>query len=265
MQCSRHAQGAAGPCPESHRHALLSAPLQSLVAIAMTSESPAPLVQLISVSRHYLDGDVHALKAVDLEIRVGEFLAIIGPSGGGKSTLLNMIGALDRPTSGQILFEGQDLAEMDDLDAFRASRLGFIFQSYYLLPNLTALENVQLTLFETMTSGKKRQARAAELLEKVGLAERANHLPNQLSIGQRQRVAIARAIANDPPLVLADEPTGALDSQRGGEVMDLLQQLRTDLGSTLVVVTHDIALAARADRTVEISDGVIRSNDTMEV
>jgi putative ABC transport system ATP-binding protein len=216
-----------------------------------------PLVELRQVARTYRDGGVRALDGVSLSIPAGEFLSIMGPSGCGKSTLLHMIGALDVPTAGEVLFRGVPLAAVDDLDRLRAREIGFVFQTFYLLPNLTARENVQLPMFGDGRAEAERARRADELLALVGLANRSDHLPTQLSIGQRQRVAIARALANDPALVLADEPTGSLDSRSGAEVMDLLGRLHAEHGTTLVVVTHDAAVAARARRTIRMLDGRI--------
>jgi len=216
-----------------------------------------PLVNLRNVEKIYRDGAVRALDGVSLEIPAGQFLSITGPSGCGKSTLLHMIGALDSPTAGEILFRGESLAGIRDVDRLRSREIGFVFQTFYLLPNLTARENVQVPMFGDGRSDAERVAEADRLLGLVGLALRADHLPSQLSIGQRQRVAIARALANDPALVLADEPTGSLDSRSGGEVMDLLERLHADRGTTLVVVTHDPTVAARAERTIRMLDGRI--------
>ena len=216
-----------------------------------------PLVSLKEVSKHYRDGDVMALDNVSLDIAPGEFLSVMGPSGSGKSTLLNMIGALDYPTLGQVFLRETPLHENTDLDRIRAREIGFVFQSYYLLPNLTAQENVQIPMFEGELDRGQRVTEAQRLLKLVGLEDRMSHLPNQLSIGQRQRVAIARALANAPSLILADEPTGALDSKSGTEVMDLLSSLNTDLGTTLIVVTHDQGVADRANKTIHLKDGRI--------
>ena len=218
---------------------------------------PTVLISLINVSKTYLDGNVQALSNVSLEVRPGEFVSIMGKSGCGKSTLLNMMGALDRPTSGEVVFEGVPLTPSTNLDHLRSRRIGFVFQSFYLLPNLTALENVQLPMFEGPLPRSQRIPEAKQLLHLVGLEQRTNHLPNQLSIGQRQRVAIARALANRPCLILADEPTGSLDSQSGREVMDLLIKLNTDRCTTLIVVTHDAAIAARGKRVLTMSDGCV--------
>ena len=217
----------------------------------------APLIRLREVSRHYRDGDVLALDQVSLEISDGEFIAVMGKSGSGKSTLLNMLGALDRPTSGEVLFREKLLDESANLDQFRAGEIGFVFQAFYLLPNLTAIENVQIPMLEHERPRTERVSRASELLETVGLLDRRGHLPGQLSSGERQRVAIARALANDPALILADEPTGALDSENGAGVMDLLCLLNREHGKTLVVVTHDQVVADRAERLVRLQDGRI--------
>ncbi len=216
-----------------------------------------PLVELRDVAKTYRDGGVRALDGVSLAIPAGDFVSIVGPSGCGKSTLLHMIGALDVPTAGEVRFRGTPLAAIRDLDRLRAREIGFVFQTFYLLPNLTARENVQLPMFGDGRSEADRVARADDLLARVGLDARRHHLPGQMSIGQRQRVAIARALANGPALVLADEPTGSLDSRSGGEVMDLLGRLHAEQGTTLVVVTHDAAVAARGRRTIRMLDGRI--------
>jgi putative ABC transport system ATP-binding protein len=221
------------------------------------STAVQPFVALQNVTKTYRDGNVRALDGVCLDIPAGQFVSIVGPSGCGKSTLLHMIGALDTPTSGEVLFRGVPLASIRDVDRLRSREIGFVFQSFYLLPNLTACENVQVPMFGNGQSDAARVAQADRLLGLVGLADRADHLPGQLSIGQRQRVAIARALANGPALVLADEPTGSLDSTSGGEVMDLLGSLHADRGTTLVVVTHDASVAARAERTIRMLDGRI--------
>ena len=214
------------------------------------------LLQAQHVGRVYPDGGVSALVDVSLTICRGDYVAIVGPSGSGKSTLLNLLGALDRPTYGEVLFGGQPLSGTRDLDALRARKIGFVFQSFHLMPTLTALENVQIPMFEgPRRSPSERVNRAQELLTAVGLAHRVNHLPNQMSVGERQRAAIARALANDPPLILADEPTGNLDSQSGSEILDLFDSLRRDNGVTLVIVTHSSEVARRADRTITICDG----------
>jgi putative ABC transport system ATP-binding protein len=206
----------------------------------------------------YPDGGVHALSGVSLGVREGEFVAITGPSGCGKSTLLNMLGALDRPDQGEVYFRGKPLSQEKNLDHFRARQIGFIFQSFFLLPSLTARENVQVPMFEgPISSVSERIKKADELLELVGMAKRARHRPNKLSVGERQRVAIARALANDPALLLADEPTGNLDSDNSVHVMDLLLSFQRERGLALLVVTHSNEIAERADHIVRIKDGKV--------
>jgi len=222
-----------------------------------SSQTPTPLIALRQVSKTYRDGHVQALQEVSLELSAGEFMTIVGPSGCGKSTLLHMLGALDRPTAGQVLFRGQPLTDGVNLDRLRALEIGFVFQTFYLLPNLTAMENVQLPMFEGELPPARRGAEAQRLLAQVGLGDRLQHLPDQLSIGQRQRVAIARALANCPSIVLADEPTGSLDSQSGREVMEILVELNRQSNMTLVVVTHDETIAARGTRKIRMLDGRI--------
>ena len=233
-------------------------------AAAPTAETAADtaLLRAIKVCRRYPDGDVNALDDVSLDIHRGEYLAIVGPSGSGKSTLLNLLGALDEPTSGEVFFEGRPLAEWGSLDAFRSQKIGFVFQSFYLLPTLTAAENVQIPMFEGSLKLSERVTRAMELLKSVGLEHRVDHLPTQLSVGERQRVAIARALANRPPLLLADEPTGNLDSRSGAEILNLFDRLHDDQGETLVVITHSNEVAERAQRVVEIRDGRIVNDRT---
>lgn len=200
---------------------------------------------------------VFALNEVCLTVAPGEFLAVMGPSGCGKSTLLNMLGALDQPTRGQVVIADQDLAHLHNVDAFRAEMVGFVFQLHNLLPTLTALENVEVPMQARGTGAGRRRARAQELLEVVGIADRAHYTPGQLSGGQRQRVAVARALANQPRLILADEPTGSLDSQSGEEILSLLQELNRTQGTTIVVVTHDRRVAQATNRIVHMRDGRI--------
>jgi putative ABC transport system ATP-binding protein len=222
------------------------------------SHSGAPVILKVDrVGRTYADGSVTALSDVSLEIRRGEYVAIMGPSGSGKSTLLNLLGTLDRPTTGELYFEGHPLSKLRDLDSFRSRKIGFVFQSFYLLPTLTAVENVQIPMFETGTAPAQRVKRAYELLELVSMGHRAGHLPTQLSVGERQRVAIARALANDAPLLLADEPTGNLDSRSGNDVLNLFDELHTQQGKTLIVITHSQEVADRAERIIWIRDGGI--------
>lgn len=224
-----------------------------------TAPAAEPLLRVANVSRTYDDGEVRALSDVSLVVNQGEYIAIMGPSGSGKSTLLNLLGALDRPTSGEIYFQGNPLSRLTQLDQFRSRMLGFVFQSFYLLPTLTAIENVQIPMFEGPLGSRARVRRAEELLTIVGLAHRVRHLPAKLSVGERQRVAIARALANEPKLLLADEPTGNLDSVNGAVVLELFDKLHTECGLTLIVITHGAEVAARAGRTIRIRDGRIDS------
>jgi putative ABC transport system ATP-binding protein len=214
-----------------------------------------PILRTERLSRTYPDGKVRALVDATLSIARGEYVAVMGPSGSGKSTLLNLLGALDVPTGGEIFFEEQPYARLPSLDRFRALQLGFVFQSFYLLPTLTAAENVQIPMFETGRRAAARAARAGELLELVGMAHRMAHLPNQLSVGERQRVAIARALANEPQILLADEPTGNLDSASAAQVLDLFDQLHRDREMTVVMVTHGDDVAGRAERIIRLYDG----------
>jgi len=215
------------------------------------------MVFVSDVHREFDGGAVRALRGVSLTVRAGEFVAIMGPSGCGKSTLLHVVGALDRPTSGTLRLAGADLAGLRDLSRFRARTVGFVFQSFHLLPTLTAVENVQMPMFEMGWPAAERRRRAGALLDAVKLGHRANHRPGHLSGGERQRVAIARSLANGPQLLLADEPTGNLDSGSAGEIMALLESIHRERGMTLVVVTHEASVAARAGRTVHMVDGRI--------
>ncbi len=214
------------------------------------------VARLEGVTRSYRRGaeEIRALDGVDLEVRRGEWLAITGPSGSGKSTLLHLLGLLDRPTAGRVFLEGRDASLLGDADAsrLRGRRIGFVFQDFHLLPDETALRNVMLPLL--YAGGADARTRAAEALRRVGLESRMAHRPGELSGGEQQRVAVARALVKDPLLILADEPTGNLDSASGGRVLDLLSAIH-GLGRTLVVVTHDPAVAARAGRAVEVRDG----------
>jgi ABC-type lipoprotein export system ATPase subunit len=222
------------------------------------------IVETRELTKVYGDGaEVRALDGVSLCIAQGEFVAVMGPSGSGKSTLLHLIGALDRPSSGQVIVAGQDLAKVKNLDRFRSQTVGFVFQLHNLIPTLTALENVEIPLYEQRIGGRERRQRAGELLEMVGLGDRLGHLPNALSGGERQRVAIARSLANEPELVLADEPTGDLDSQSGAEVIGLMHQLNRELGTTFIVVTHDPAVARQTERIVVLDSGRIVREDVV--
>lgn len=222
-----------------------------------------PIIQISHLMKTYkLGGEtVHALNDVSLEIENGEFLAIIGPSGSGKSTLMNMIGCLDRPQAGEYLLDGKDIGKMNDnqLAIIRNQKIGFIFQNFNLLTKLTALENVELPLLYSGVSTKERRERALAGLNKVGLKERAGHLPTQLSGGQQQRVAIARALVSHPSILLADEPTGALDSKTSKEILRLMQELN-EAGHTIILITHDLAIAKQAKRMVSIQDGQLQEN-----
>ena len=201
------------------------------------------------------DGQVHALRGVDLQIADGEFVAIVGPSGSGKTTLLQLLGALDQPSEGTLKYRGESLLDLPDPAAYRAHEIGFVFQAFHLLPTFTASENVQIPMFEDHKSRAERQERALELLKAVGLEERVNHYPAKLSGGERQRVAIARSLANSPSVLLADEPTGNLDSESANQVLDLLRSLHADHRMTLILVTHDMSIAACAQRAIQMKDG----------
>ncbi len=221
------------------------------------------LVELSNIGKHYSSGDteIRALDGVDLSIEKGEFLSILGPSGSGKSTLMNMLGCLDKPTEGDYQLDGKNVAALsaNDLAGIRNQKIGFVFQSFNLLEYASALDNVALPLVYSGIKAKERRKRAAALLEQVGLGDRLDHKPNQLSGGQKQRVAIARALVNDPQIILADEPTGALDSKSGAEIEALFNQLHAE-GRTLIIVTHDNSLAERTKRIVTIKDGKVLSD-----
>jgi putative ABC transport system ATP-binding protein len=224
------------------------------------------LIRARSLARRYIMGkeSVMALNGVDLDIRRGEFVALVGPSGSGKSTLLNLIGGLDRPSSGEIWVEDLELGKASDkrLVRYRRDRIGFIFQSFNLLPTRSAVENVEVPLMLAGQGRKSRRDRALALLERVGLGKRAGHRPNELSGGEMQRVAIARALANNPLLLLADEPTGNLDSKTGKDILNMLRELLHTQGLTMVLVTHDMNVASYADRIVHLLDGKIQRIET---
>ena len=223
-------------------------------------------IQAQGLSRHYRAGGdvVKALDGVDFTVARGEFVALCGPSGSGKSTLLNLVGTLDRPTAGDILIEGQSLASATEQQRInhRRERVGFIFQSFNLVPTLSALENVEVSMMLANVGKKLRRARAMELLESVGLSPRAHHKPNQLSGGEKQRVAIARALANRPVLLLADEPTGNLDSKTGTAVLELLRDLLHRDQVTMLLVTHDPQVAEHADHVIHLLDGRVERIDS---
>ena len=218
----------------------------------------APLITLAGISRVYQTGriDVRALDGIDLDIGHGEFVAIIGPSGSGKSTLMNIVGCLDRPTAGRYVLDGTSVEEFgdDDLARVRSRSIGFVFQSYNLLPRTTALDNVAMPLAYQGVGRKERHARAVASLERLGLGDRLDHEPTELSGGQQQRVAIARALVTEPALILADEPTGNLDTSSGAEVIGILRELHST-GRTVVLITHDADVAASADRQIHVRDG----------
>jgi putative ABC transport system ATP-binding protein len=226
---------------------------------AQREDAARPLYELRGVSKRYgRDGvAVRALDGVDLEIATGEFVVVAGPSGSGKSTLLQLLGALDRPSAGTISFKGRDLGTLADgeLAALRLRTLGFVFQQFNLIPTLTATENVEIALAPAATEAAIRAARARELLGRVGLGDRESHLPSQLSGGEQQRVAIARALANEPEVLLADEPTGNLDSATGDAILALLYALWEETGSTVVLITHDAGIAGTAPRLLRLADG----------
>jgi len=218
------------------------------------------MIQLTGINKHYSMGDsiINALNDINLNIDSHEFVSIVGPSGSGKSTLMNIIGCLDVASSGSYELDGMEVSNMtdDELAEIRNEKIGFVFQKFNLLPKLSSLENVGLPLIYKGLNPKEIDERSIEALKKVGLEDRLNHRPNELSGGQQQRVAIARALVTDPPVILADEPTGALDSKTGIEIMDILKKLHSK-GNTIVLITHDNSLAAQAERIVRIQDGKI--------
>ena len=216
------------------------------------------IIEIQGLKKSYDKGKIKALNGIDLEIKKGEFVSIIGPSGSGKSTLLNMIGALDTAGEGIVNVAGIDLTQTKDLSEFRSNEIGFVFQLHNLIPNLTVLENVQIPMLGTGVSGKEMEKRALELLKSVNLESKINQRPTKLSGGERQRVAIARALINHPSIILADEPTGALDSKTGDIILDLLKDLHKKENVTLVMVTHEPYVANMADRIITVLDGKIR-------
>src|SRR5881394_759829 len=216
------------------------------------------------LKKEYDDGQVQALRGVDFRIQEGEFVALVGPSGSGKSTLLQMLGALDHPSAGELLYRGKSLTNYPDLAQYRAHEIGFIFQAFHLLPTFTALENVQIPMFETRRSVSERKHRATDLLKAVGLETRLHHFPAKLSGGERQRVAIARSLANGASVLLADEPTGNLDSENADLILGLIVRLRREQNITLVLVTHDMGIARQAGRMIVMKDGRVASDTLNE-
>lgn len=223
------------------------------------NKTEKPIINIKNLKKSYDNNQIKALNSVNLEIKEGEFVAIMGPSGSGKSTLLNMIGALDRADSGSIEVAGIDLFKAKNLSEFRSKEMGFVFQMQNLIPNLTVIENVEIPMYETSLSSKEMHERALKLLKAVGLEERINQIPTKLSGGERQRVAIARALVNHPSIILADEPTGALDSKNGQMILNLLKDLHQRENVTLIVVTHEYNVSKMAERTIEVLDGKIVS------
>lgn len=223
----------------------------------------APVIETRNAARHYVMGDVtvKALRGVDVKVQAGEMVSLMGPSGSGKSTLMNLVGCLDTPTSGTVLLDGTDVSELDErgLARIRNEKIGFVFQQFNLLARINVLDNVATPLLYAGISSKERKERAAHVLDKVGLGDRMKHLPRELSGGQKQRVAIARALVNEPSLLLADEPTGALDQDTGHQILDLFNELHAG-GDTLVLVTHDPDIGAFTPRCIRILDGRIESS-----
>jgi putative ABC transport system ATP-binding protein len=222
-----------------------------------------PLIKITNIKRDFVLGNeiVYVLKGIDLIINKGEYVALMGPSGSGKSTLMNLLGCLDTPTSGNYVLNGKDVSQMhdDELAEIRNKEIGFVFQTFNLLPRTSALDNVALPMIYAGFSKSERKARATKVLQQVNLADRMDHQPNQLSGGQRQRVAIARALVNKPSIILADEPTGNLDTKTSEEIMKLLEEIHTN-GNTIIVVTHEEEIAAHAHRIIRMRDGVIESD-----
>lgn len=231
--------------------------MKPVMTDSQTTIPPSCVYEAVALKKEYDDGQVQALRGVDFRIEQGEFVAIIGSSGCGKTTLLQMLGALDKPSTGSLHYRGASLPDLADPSAYRASEIGFIFQSFHLLPTFTALENIQIPMLESDLPAAERRGRALTLLKSVGLEHRAQHFPSKLSGGERQRVAIARSLANGPSVLLADEPTGNLDSENARIILDLLVRLHEEQRMTLVLVTHDMLIARKAARNLQMMDGRI--------
>lgn len=236
--------------------------LADLVLTGMRMKGP--IFELKGVWKSYsMKGvETNALRGIDLEVKSGEYTAILGPSGSGKSTLMHVMGCLDTPTRGRVFIEGREISQMkdDELAKIRREKIGFVFQSYNLIPGLTAVENISLPMRFSGHGKGESQRKAKDLLRKVGLQERMGHKPNEMSGGEQQRVAIARSLANDPNTILADEPTGNLDTNTGREILDLLEELHKKTGKTIIIVTHDTRLAGRAKRQIKMLDGRVVSS-----
>ncbi len=230
---------------------------------AAQGDAKTCVFEAVGLKKEYDEGRVQALRGVDFRIHEGEFVAITGPSGCGKTTLLQMLGALDVPGAGTLNYRGESIADLAAPAVYRAREIGIIFQAFHLLPTFTAIENVQLPMFEADLSMSHRKERAAKLLESVGLEGRRDHFPTKLSGGERQRVAIARSLANSPSVLLADEPTGNLDSENAHFILDLIIRIHREQKMTLVLVTHDMTIAQRASRTIQMKDGRIVSDQQL--
>lgn len=232
-----------------------------------TGNNAAPLIKLENIGMVYKTGDINyeVLKGVNLIIESGEFVSIMGASGSGKSTLMNILGCLDKPTSGSYFMEGKDVSRLtsDELADIRNKKIGFVFQGFNLIQRLSVLENTMLPLYYSGTHAKEASDRALEALGLVGLSDKGSKFPNQISGGEQQRVAIARAIVNDAPIIMADEPTGNLDSVRGADVMNFFRKINTEKGATIVLVTHDRNIAGYGKRLITVKDGIIMSSETI--
>ena len=226
----------------------------------MTNPRTSPILEVRNLQKSYDQGQIEALRGVSLSIATGEFVAISGPSGSGKSTLLQLLGGLDCPTSGEVLFQNEILGSSIGLDTYRSHHVGFVFQAFHLMPTLRAIENVQVPMLAVKSEATSRASRAEALLREMGLEHRMSQYPNQLSAGERQRVAIARALANNPAILLADEPTGNLDSANSARIMEMLIGIQSRRGMTLIVVTHENEIANSAPRHIRIRDGRIESD-----